>query len=258
MPTKPLRGTPPPSPLAGEVSRADDPAPAQVQVVPVESLLSPGQDQQFQVRLYNAKGQWLRNAEPDEVSFSIGDGTGEMSETGRYSLDSSIREHAAVTVTAEVGGLTGTARVRVVPPLDWKFDFDDGQIPITWVGARYRHIPLDFDLLTKLDREDPRAAQLYIYLTTDFVNFDRTESVYDDTTPAQRWTETLRFLNLLEEGVKPKNADEAKELLGLSLKQLIGEKILEDYEFTSWQRDLGNGNSVSEVRLTVTRGERRG
>jgi hypothetical protein len=31
-------------------------------------------------------------------------------------------------------------RIRAaVPPLDWAFDFDDGQIPITWVGARYRH-----------------------------------------------------------------------------------------------------------------------
>jgi hypothetical protein len=27
----------------------------------------------------------------------------------------------------------------VVPDYPWQFDFADGQVPITWVGARYRH-----------------------------------------------------------------------------------------------------------------------
>ena len=165
-------------------------------------------------------------------------------------------KHTASTVTAEYEGLRGSARIRVVPPLDWEFSFDDGEIPITWVGARYRHIPLDFDLFTKLNQEDPQAAQLYIFLTTDFVNFNKTESVYDDTTPAQRWTTTLRFLNLLNEGEKPQTAEQAKEKLGLSLKRLVSEKVLESYDFTTWERDLGNGESLKEVRMTVTRGER--
>jgi hypothetical protein len=33
--------------------------------------------------------------------------------------------------------------VRIVPAMPWKFGFDDGEIPITWVGARYRHIIRD-------------------------------------------------------------------------------------------------------------------
>ncbi len=48
--------------------------------------------------------------------------------------------HVAATVSATVDGLSGFARVRIVPPLPWKFDFNDGQVPITWVGARYRHV----------------------------------------------------------------------------------------------------------------------
>ena len=33
--------------------------------------------------------------------------------------------HECALVTCKVGDLTGTARVRIVPPLPWKFDFND-------------------------------------------------------------------------------------------------------------------------------------
>ena len=32
-----------------------------------------------------------------------------------------------------------------MPPLPWKFDFSDGQVPVTWIGARYRHQVRDVD-----------------------------------------------------------------------------------------------------------------
>ncbi len=48
--------------------------------------------------------------------------------------------HTATLVTAKAAGLTGTARVRIVPGLPWVFDFEDlDDLPVTWVGARYRH-----------------------------------------------------------------------------------------------------------------------
>ncbi len=65
-----------------------------------------------------------------------------------------VPHHAATIVTAKVGELTGQARIRVVPPLPWKFDFNDtplannpakpdaapeGEAPLTWIGARHRH-----------------------------------------------------------------------------------------------------------------------
>jgi len=38
------------------------------------------------------------------------------------------------------------ARVRTVPPLPWKFTFDKlDDLPVTWVGARYRHIIREID-----------------------------------------------------------------------------------------------------------------
>ena len=43
-------------------------------------------------------------------------------------------------VTCKVGELTGTARVRIVPPLPWKFDFAEGDVPLTWIGGRVRYV----------------------------------------------------------------------------------------------------------------------
>jgi len=52
----------------------------------------------------------------------------------------------AASVTAKVGDLTGKARIRTVPKLPWKFDFEGlKDAPVTWVGARYRHVMRQVD-----------------------------------------------------------------------------------------------------------------
>ena len=48
-------------------------------------------------------------------------------------------------VTCQLGNLTGTARVRITPPLPWKFDFNDGNVPLTWIGGRVRFEPREVD-----------------------------------------------------------------------------------------------------------------
>ncbi len=235
----------------------EDTTPAQLQIVPVEVLLRPGEQQPFHIRMYNAKGQWVRNAQfdIDNVQFEV-DGPGYFDNVrGIYSIPASHREHSAVTIKASANGATGTARIRVVPPLDWSFDFDSGKVPITWIGARYRHIAIDYDLYTKLKQENPLAARMYIYLTTDFTNFARSESVYDDSTPARQWSALLGFLQMRDEGEKPKTVDEARQKLGLALQHLTAEKVLSDVEWTTWERDL-DGKKFTEPRLKVTRGER--
>ncbi|MGE3315394.1 MAG: PQQ-binding-like beta-propeller repeat protein, partial [Planctomycetaceae bacterium] len=192
-------------PVAEEAAVDKDTKPAQLQLVPVESLLKTGQKQQFQVRLYNATGQFLKSVPANDVKFSI-QGPGKIGEDGRYeSAENS--SPAAVAVTAEWAGskegkpgdaLKASARIRVIPPLPWKYDFEKGDIPVTWVGIRYRHVPIDFELFTSLRQRDPAAAQLYIYLTTSFTNSGRPTVKYDNSTPAQMWTEFLRFMRLLD------------------------------------------------------------
>jgi outer membrane protein assembly factor BamB len=130
-----------PMPAApAESAAAQDDAPAQVQVTPFDSLLKPGDSQQFTVRLYNARGQLLKSS---AATFTLA-GPGEIDSSGKYVAASEPR-HTATIVTAKVGDLAGQARIRVVPPLPWKFDFSDGEVPVTWIGARYRHQVRDVD-----------------------------------------------------------------------------------------------------------------
>jgi hypothetical protein len=52
----------------------------------------------------------------------------------------------ATIVNVKVGDIAGRARIRMVPPLPWKFDFEGlKDAPITWVGARYRHMVRQVD-----------------------------------------------------------------------------------------------------------------
>jgi hypothetical protein len=105
--------------------------------VPAEIVLKPGEKQKFEVRVYNARGQELGLPSKLPPKFAV-DGNGEIDQDGSFVADSSA-SHVAATVSANIGDHRGFARVRIVPPLPWKFDFNDGQVPITWVGARYRH-----------------------------------------------------------------------------------------------------------------------
>ncbi|MCA9257942.1 MAG: PQQ-binding-like beta-propeller repeat protein [Planctomycetales bacterium] len=117
---------------------ADDTAPAWVQVTPYDALLKPGEQQQFTARLYNASGQFLRIASDGEASFEA-KGPGSISPNGQFTAGN--EGHAAAVVTCKIGSLQGTARVRIVPPLPWSWDFNtDKDLPITWVGGRVRYV----------------------------------------------------------------------------------------------------------------------
>jgi outer membrane protein assembly factor BamB len=119
-----------------ESSVSDDPQPAHIQLVPAELLVKPGAEQKYRVRLFNSRGQFLKES---PATFML-NGPGTISEDGVFKAAEDA-PHTATIVTAKVGDLTGRARVRVVPDLPWKFDFEgSSDLPVTWVGARYRHI----------------------------------------------------------------------------------------------------------------------
>jgi hypothetical protein len=136
--TKPAATARPKAPE--ETPMANDDKPATAQVVPAEVLLKPGAHQKFTVRLFNDRGQLLKNS---TANFTL-TGPGEIDKDGKF-LAAAAPAHTATILTAKVGDLQPQARIRVVPELPWKFDFADGQVPITWVGARYRHIVRDVD-----------------------------------------------------------------------------------------------------------------
>ncbi len=113
---------------------------AHLQIAPVEAMLAPSQSTPYQVRAYNARGQFLKLAEPE---FSV-EGGGEITPAGTYTAPAE-NKHVAVSITATSGELKSVARARILPPLPWKFDFSDGKVPVTWIGANYRHQPKEID-----------------------------------------------------------------------------------------------------------------
>jgi outer membrane protein assembly factor BamB len=235
-------------PQPAETSVADDQKPAQALVVPVESLLKPSQKQAFSVLLYNANGQFLKSADAKDVKFSI-QGPGKIDEAGKYSGPGG-NVNAAVIVNAEIGELKGTARVRVIPDVTketpWSFDFNDGIVPVTGVGLRYRHIAIDHDYYMGLKKKDPLAAALYIYFTTQFTNSPAPKATFDDSTPAQAFTNLKRYLGLVEAIT---TQDTAKEKLDPSLKQLQDDGVIAKSEWT--------GNEKIPVQLVVDKGPRK-
>lgn len=125
--------------MPGETPKEQDTKVAQLQVAPVEAMLAPGQKTPYQVRSYNANGQYLGVV---DAEFSV-EGGGTV-EGGIYTAPETT-EHLATYITAKYEGVEGTARTRVLPSLPWSFDFDDAKVPVTWIGANYRHVPKEVD-----------------------------------------------------------------------------------------------------------------
>jgi outer membrane protein assembly factor BamB len=108
-------------------------SPALVQVFPYESILSPGQTVTLKARLFDAKGNFIRD-EPT-AQWSVDQLSGAVDAKGVYTA---AQASSAGYVKATVAGLSGTARVRVIEPLPWAFDFDNAAAeapPAWWTGA---------------------------------------------------------------------------------------------------------------------------
>ncbi|HMO14752.1 MAG TPA: PQQ-like beta-propeller repeat protein [Pirellulaceae bacterium] len=129
----PVPQAPPEAPLT-------DRTVAHIQIVPVEGLLNPGDKVDYRVLSFNEVGQFLGNV---EAKFEL-QGVGSLSAAGNY-VAPNDNAHSVVMVSATFNGISSQARARIVPPLPWKFDFNDGQVPGTWIGAAYRHQPAELD-----------------------------------------------------------------------------------------------------------------
>ncbi len=109
-------------------------APAYVQVFPYESLLAPGQTVTLKARLFDAKGNFLR--EEPSATWSVDQASGSVDAKGVYTAATS--GSTAGFVKATVGTLSGTARVRMIEAPPWTFDFENATSeapPSWWVGA---------------------------------------------------------------------------------------------------------------------------
>ena len=127
--------------LGDETPISENPEPAQILVLPAESLLKPGQSIDLSVRVFNSLGQRL--PDPSDVVFEV-EGPGSIAGT-TYTAPADAA-HTGATITARVGNASGSTRLRIVPELPWKFTFDGlKDPPLSWVGARYRHVIREID-----------------------------------------------------------------------------------------------------------------
>jgi outer membrane protein assembly factor BamB len=100
---------------------------AHVQVFPYEALLAPGAQQKFQLRLYDAKGNFIREEPAAKATWTVENLTGAVGTDGAFKAPAaeSLPTHGeGGFVKATVGNLAGQARVRVVAPLPYTFDFE--------------------------------------------------------------------------------------------------------------------------------------
>ncbi|NDC63725.1 MAG: serine/threonine protein kinase [Planctomycetia bacterium] len=125
--------------------------PAWVQLVPAEAQIAAGESLPLKVRLFDAGGRFVRESAAEFTTTAGG-----VSADGVYTAPAS--GHAAAIVTAKAGGLEGRARIRSMPPLPWRFDFEQiplaadpktgvvkGEPPLPWIGMRHRHVVRDID-----------------------------------------------------------------------------------------------------------------
>jgi len=97
-------------------------------------MLKPGDKVNFRVRLFDAQGNFVR--EDTGATWSLDQLKGDIA-NGQFTASSDAIPQAGL-VKATVGGLSGSASVRVFPPLPWSENFDAmavNTIPPTWVNA---------------------------------------------------------------------------------------------------------------------------
>ncbi|HEU4768269.1 MAG TPA: PQQ-binding-like beta-propeller repeat protein [Pyrinomonadaceae bacterium] len=104
-----------------------------VQVVPTELILKPGDKVNFRARLFDAQGNFIR--EEPAATWSLDQLKGTVT-NGQFTVANDAISQAG-WVKATVEGVSGTANVRVFPPLPWSETFDSVAVnaaPASWVS----------------------------------------------------------------------------------------------------------------------------
>lgn len=198
---KPQGELPPPVAESNEGDRA----PAQLLVTPADVVMKPGESKRFSVKLFDALGRPAAGAKAPATAWSIaqltlpppprpatttgaatpatttpagpqkiGNLKGSVAADGAFTAETG--PHQGGGVLASVGGLSGVARVRVLPPLPWNFDFTStpGNLPpLTWLGAGGKFTVQESGgekVLTKVPNVD-----LYYRARTNFGTPDMTD-----------------------------------------------------------------------------------
>jgi len=115
-----------------------------VQVVPTELILKPGERVSFRARLFDEQGRFIR--EEAAPTWSLDQLKGTISNGQLTVADEAVTQ--AGLVKATVGNISGSANVRVFPPLPWSENFDamaPNSVPPLWVNATLKFAVREMD-----------------------------------------------------------------------------------------------------------------
>jgi outer membrane protein assembly factor BamB len=107
-------------------------APAHVQVVPTELVMEPGQSVTLRARLFDDKGNFIRE---EKATWTLEGLQGTVTD-GAFTVAKTPVDQGGM-VKATIGALSGTSRVRVVRSLPWKEDFEtfnEKTTPAGWIN----------------------------------------------------------------------------------------------------------------------------
>jgi outer membrane protein assembly factor BamB len=132
---------PKPAPAPPAAARTAAGAPARVLVFPAEVTLAPGARQQFHARVYDANGEFIGE---EKGTWSTEGLAGTVGPDGTFNATATAADAGVIKVS--VGALTGAARVRVIPPFPWTYDFEAYEAetpPPGWIHATGRYTVRD-------------------------------------------------------------------------------------------------------------------
>ena len=163
--------------------------PTHVQVVPTELILKPGDKVKFRARLFDAQGNFIR--EEAAATWSLENLKGTV-ENGQFTAGSDPAAQAGL-VKATVGGISGTAGVRVFPPLPWSETFDSyaaNALPPTWVNTTMKFAVQEQNgnkVLTKLTTGSSLLSRARAYMgPSDWSNYTIESDVFATTKRRQQ------------------------------------------------------------------------
>ena len=119
--------------LAGEAPVDASTKASTLLVTPAEALIKPGEAVAYKAKGFDALGRFLRH---EQVTWTVSGLKGTVDPSGKFTAQGSAAQ--AGSITAQLGELKATARVRVIPDLPWSEDFEsyeEGKSPGYWIGA---------------------------------------------------------------------------------------------------------------------------
>src|SRR5262245_21169553 len=146
----------------------------QVQVVPTELMLKPGETTRFRVRLFDEYGKFIR--EDANATWSLEQLKGTISDGQFVAASDNVAQ--AGLVKATVGNVTGAASVRIFPPLPWTENFEamaPNTVPPLWVNATLKYIVREVEgskVLVKTTEGSSLLSRARAYFgPSDFANY---------------------------------------------------------------------------------------